>query len=104
VDASGALPDGRKFQGAADLKAILRASGDEFAQCLAEKVLTYAIGRGLEKYDRQAIREITRRTAAGGYRFSSMILAVVESPPFRSRRGEAPAGATAAAVSRSGEK
>jgi Protein of unknown function (DUF1592)/Protein of unknown function (DUF1588)/Protein of unknown function (DUF1587)/Protein of unknown function (DUF1585)/Protein of unknown function (DUF1595) len=92
VDASGTLPDGRSFRNAGGVKAILRASGDEFAQSLAEKMLTYAIGRGLEKYDRAAIREITRKMAARDYRFSSMILAIAESAPFQLRKGEAPAG------------
>jgi len=91
VDASGKLPDGRKFNGAADLKTILRESKDDFAQCLAEKMLTYALGRGLEKYDRAAIRGITRQVAEHDYRFSSMILAIAGSAPFQMRRGEAPA-------------
>jgi mono/diheme cytochrome c family protein len=91
VDASGALPDGRKFSGAADLKAILRTAQDDFAQCITEKMLTYALGRGMERYDRPAIREITRKMAENDYRFSSMILGIVESTPFRMRRGELPA-------------
>jgi mono/diheme cytochrome c family protein len=89
VDASGALPDGRKFRGAADLKAILRAARDDFAQCLAEKMLTYALGRGLEPYDRAAVREISRKIGAKDYRFSSMILAIAETAPFQMRRAEA---------------
>jgi mono/diheme cytochrome c family protein len=91
VDASGALPDGRKFSGAPDLKALLRTAQDDFAQCLTEKMLTYALGRGMERYDRPAIREITRKMAENDYRFSSMILGIVESTPFRMRRGELPA-------------
>jgi hypothetical protein len=91
VDASGKLPDGRKFNGAADLKTILRDSKDDFAQCLSEKMLTYALGRGLEKYDRAAVREITRKVAERNYRFSAMMLAIAESAPFQMRRGEAPA-------------
>src|SRR5436853_6605550 len=96
VDASGKLPDGRKFNGAADLKVILHAAKDDFAQCLAEKMLTYALGRGLEKYDRAAIREITRKVAEHEYRFSSMILAIAESAPFQQRRGEVPAAVSVA--------
>jgi uncharacterized protein DUF1592/uncharacterized protein DUF1588/uncharacterized protein DUF1587/uncharacterized protein DUF1585/uncharacterized protein DUF1595 len=91
VDPSGALPDGRKFQGAAGLKTILRGAKDDFAQCLAEKMLTYALGRGLESYDRPAVREIARKMAGGEYRFSSMILAIAQSAPFQMRRGEAEA-------------
>jgi mono/diheme cytochrome c family protein len=96
VDASGKLPDGRKFSGAADLKTILRESQDDFAQCLSEKMLTYALGRGLEKYDRAAIREITRKVADRQYRFSAMILAIAESAPFQMRRGEVPAAVSVA--------
>jgi mono/diheme cytochrome c family protein len=96
VDASGQLPDGRKFKGAADLKTILRDSKDDFAQCLSEKMLTYALGRGLEKYDRAAIREIARRVADREYRFSAMILAIAESAPFQMRRGEAAAAVSVA--------
>jgi Protein of unknown function (DUF1585) len=96
VDASGKLPDGRKFKGAADLKVILHAAKDDFTQCLAEKMLTYALGRGLEKYDRSAIREITRQIAEHEYRFSSMILAIAGSAPFQMRRGEVPAAVSVA--------
>jgi mono/diheme cytochrome c family protein len=96
VDASGKLPDGRKFNGAADLKTILRDSRDDFAQCLSEKMLTYALGRGLEKFDRAAIREISRKVADHEYRFSAMILAIAESSPFQMRRGEAPAAVSVA--------
>jgi hypothetical protein len=94
VDASGAMPDGRKFAGAADLKAILRGAKDDFAECLAEKMLIYALGRGLEPYDRPAIRGITRRMAEHNYSFSSMILAIAESAPFQMRKGESPAAVT----------
>ena len=94
VDASGTLPDGRSFNNAFHVKMILRASADDFAQCLAEKMLTYALGRGLEKYDRPAIREITRKMAANDYKFSSMILAIAESAPLQMRRGETPAKLT----------
>jgi mono/diheme cytochrome c family protein len=96
VDASGKLPDGRQFSGAADLKTILRDSKDDFAQCLSEKMLTYALGRGLEKYDRAAVREITRKVAEHDYRFSAMMLAIAESAPFQMRRGEAPAAVSIA--------
>jgi mono/diheme cytochrome c family protein len=101
VDASGALPDGRKFTGAAGLKTILLTAKDDFALCLTEKMLTYALGRGLERYDRPAIREITRKMADNNYRFSSMILGIVASAPFQMRRGETPAAVT---VSEAGGK
>ncbi|MFN7998533.1 MAG: DUF1592 domain-containing protein [Bryobacteraceae bacterium] len=89
VDASGTLPDGRSFNGSAQLKAILKADHDAFAHCLAEKMLTYALGRGLEPYDRPAVAQICRKLATSDYRFSSLILGIVNSLPFQMRRGEA---------------
>jgi hypothetical protein len=58
IDASGVLPDGRRFDGPAGLKRILRADKDVFVRCVAEKMLTYALGRGLEPYDRRAVNKI----------------------------------------------
>jgi hypothetical protein len=59
---------------------------EQFVECLAEKLLTYALGRGLEYYDLPAVREIRRETARGEYRFSSLVLAIVNSVPFQMRR------------------
>jgi hypothetical protein len=92
IDASGVLPDGTAISGAAELKQVLRADAPSFVRALFEKILTYALGRGLETYDRPAIREISERLAANQYRFSELILAVVDSAPFRMRR--APEGAS----------
>jgi hypothetical protein len=89
VDASGTLPDGRSFNGSRELKAILMTDRDEFARCLTEKMLTYALGRGLEPYDRPAVAEICRRLSDSDYRFSSLVLGIVNSLPFQMRRGEA---------------
>ena len=89
VDASGTLPDGRAFNGSAGLKAILRANRDDFARCLTEKMMTYALGRGLETYDRPAVAQICRKMATSDYRFSSLVLGIVNSLPFQNRRGEA---------------
>jgi mono/diheme cytochrome c family protein len=88
IDSGGTLPNGKSFTKPAELKTILLADKDEFTRCLAEKLLTYALGRGLERFDRPAVQSITRRTAAEGYRFSSLVLSIVESMPFRMRRGE----------------
>jgi hypothetical protein len=90
IDSAGVLPNGKSFTRPAELKAILKADKDEFTRCLTEKLLTYALGRGLERFDRPAVQSITRRTAAEGYRFSSLIRSIVESMPFQSRRGEGP--------------
>jgi hypothetical protein len=89
IDASGKLPNGSSFQNAAEMKKILLERRDEFVACLAEKLLTYALGRGVEYYDRPVIREITRQTAAGDYRFSELVKAIVESTPFQKRRSPA---------------
>lgn len=88
IDPSGTLPGGKKFSGAAELRTILRSQPDRFARNLARKMLTYAIGRGLEPYDNQAIGEIATRMAADDYKCSSLVLAVVNSEPFRMRRGK----------------
>ncbi|MBV6431095.1 MAG: hypothetical protein IANPNBLG_01217 [Bryobacteraceae bacterium] len=89
VDASGALPGGKTFSTPAELKRILLTNKDDFARCLTEKMLTYALGRGLEKSDRTFVRQIVSRLAADDYRFSRLVLEIVKSPPFRMRRGEA---------------
>jgi hypothetical protein len=88
IDSSGSLPDGRTFQGPDGLKAILAADRDAFAGCLTAKLLTYALGRGLERYDRATVKEITQHIAAKDYRFSSLIQEIVASRPFQMRKGD----------------
>jgi hypothetical protein len=88
IDPTGSLPDGRTFQGAEGLKAILKEDRDAFAKCLTEKLLMYALGRGLERYDQPAVKQIVSRGAAHHYRFSSFILGIVNSIPFQMRSGE----------------
>ncbi len=88
VDSSGELPDGRKFAGPVELKKILLADDAKFRRCLAEKLLTYGLGRGLEYYDRCAVDDICKELKAGGDRFQSLVLAVVKSEPFQKRRGK----------------
>jgi len=90
IDDSGTLPDGTSFRGSRELKAILRTQADAFTRNLAERLLTYALGRGLETYDTAAVETILSQAVADGYRFSSLVLGVVHSEPFRMRRGEAP--------------
>jgi hypothetical protein len=85
VDASGTLPDGTAFEGVAEFRAALESS-DLFVRTLTEKLLTYGLGRGVEHYDQPAVRAIVREAAGDDYRFSDLILGVVESPPFQSRR------------------
>jgi hypothetical protein len=84
IDGSGRLPGGRAFAGPRELKAALLTRRNAFARCLAEKMLTYALGRGLDRSDRRAVDRIVDRLGQNGYRFSELILAVVESEPFLS--------------------
>ena len=86
VEASGALPDGTLVEGPRGLKNVLLARRQEFVETVADKLLTYALGRGLESYDRPAVREIRRRVESENYRFSALVAAIVDSVPFRLRR------------------
>jgi hypothetical protein len=86
IDASGALPGGATFSNAAELKKILRANGQDFVEALTEKLLTYALGRGLERSDKPVVRGISRAAAARDYRFSALLEGIIESTPFRMRR------------------
>jgi hypothetical protein len=89
VDAGGELPDGRRFQGPAELREILTARKDEFRRCLVEKLLTYGLGRGLEYYDACAVERIASASASGGDRFSVIVAEIVKSPAFRQRESGA---------------
>ena len=90
IDSSGSLPDGRTFRGPDGLKDILKSDRDAFAGCLSSKLLTYALGRGLERYDRPTVKQITKRIAAKDFRFSSLVLEIVTSKPFQMRKGDKP--------------
>jgi hypothetical protein len=87
VDAAGTLPNGKSFNGPVELKQILKGDSAAFAECLTEKLLTYALGRGLERYDKPAVQLISRHTAQADYRFSRLVLEIVDSMPFQMRRG-----------------
>jgi hypothetical protein len=86
IDSGGTLPDGRSFAGAKGLKEILRTQSAPFTQNFTEKLLTYALGRGLERSDKETVDEISARVAAGNYRFSSLVFEIVNSKPFQMRR------------------
>jgi hypothetical protein len=86
VDASGGLPDGSRFTGADALEAGLLQRPEIFATTLAEKLLSYALGRAVEPYDAPAVRQIVRRARAQDYRFSEFITALVTSVPFTMRQ------------------
>jgi len=89
VDPSGKLTSGESFNGAVELIGILaEKKRDAFIRNLSEKMLTYALGRGIERFDRPAIDQIMKQTAGSGYRFSALVLAVVQSVPFEKQRAE----------------
>lgn len=85
IDASGAAPDGTRFDGPDGLRGVLLSS-DRFVATLTEKMLTYALGRGLAYYDAPSVRAILRDAARDDYRFSSLVAGIVQSPPFRMRK------------------
>ena len=88
IDASAALPDGTKFNGPAELRRVLLSKPDQFANSLTERLLTYALGRGLEYYDAPAVRKILRNATPTEYRWSALILGIAESEPFQMRRSK----------------
>ncbi len=86
IDSSGELPGGRTFAGASDLMNILAEEQKEaFCRCVAEKLLTYALGRGLGSYDRCAVKNCLTTMKENNYRFSSLVTAIVTSDPFTMR-------------------
>lgn len=86
IDSSGTLPDGRTFTGPEALREILTEDRQVFARALTSKLLTYALGRGLERYDTKTVKLIAGRLPARGYTFSALVLEIVNSLPFQSRR------------------
>jgi len=88
IDASGTLPDGATFNGPAQLKQYLMAHKTQFVHALTEKMMTYAVGRGLVPADKCYVDAIAKSVDQNGYRMSTLIAGVVDSPPFRERRGD----------------
>jgi mono/diheme cytochrome c family protein len=88
IDPSGVLPSGQSFRGPKDLKGILKSKGKDFSRSLTEKLLTYALGRGLEFADRCVVDKITEAVAGDGYRASRLVVEIVKSDPFLKRRGK----------------
>ena len=86
IDDSGQLPDGRKFLGANGLVDILKSDPSAFAKAMTEKMMIYALGRGLESFDRPAVNKIVTSLASDQYRFSGLVLGIVNSVPFQERR------------------
>jgi hypothetical protein len=95
IDVSGALPDGTKFQGVTELQKIFLSRPEMFGTTVTEKLLTYALGRGVEYYDQPVIRSILREAAPNNYRWSSVILGIVKSAPFEMRTSQEKTAAVA---------
>ena len=83
IDASGVLVDGTKVDGVASLRDSLVRRSDQFVRVVTEKMLTYALGRGVEYQDMPLVRSIVRDSAGGNYKFSSIVLGIVKSAPFQ---------------------
>jgi hypothetical protein len=90
IDTKGSLPDGESFDGPVELRRVLMSHKDEFVRCLTEKMLTYALGRGLEEYDRRTVKEISDAVAKENYRFSALVDGIVSSDAFLKRRAKRP--------------
>ena len=85
IDASGSMPTGTVFDGLSGLRALLVKDPRSLVSTVTEKLMAYALGRGLEHFDYPTIRQITRQSAANNYRWSSLVMGIVESPPFLMR-------------------
>jgi len=100
IDVSGVMPDGTKFQGMAGLRAALLKNPDQFVSTIAEKLLMYAISRNLQYYDAPAVRAIVREAGKNNYTFASLVMGVVKTAQFQTRKAQpaqVPAAVTAAA-------
>ena len=95
IDSSGQFPSGASFRGPEELKQVLRAQSGLFVRNLTEKLLTYALGRGVETTDRAAVEAITKRISEDGYKFSTLVNEIVKSPAFQ-MRGKSEGGKLAA--------
>jgi hypothetical protein len=83
IDASGVLVDGTMVEGVGSLRDLLSRYQEQFMRVVVEKLLTYALGRGVEYQDMPLVRSIVRDAATNKYRFSSIVLAIVKSPAFQ---------------------
>jgi mono/diheme cytochrome c family protein len=88
IDSAGGLPDGSKFEGVDGLQKALLSRPEAFVDTMTEKLMTYSLGRGVEFYDEPAIRRVVRESRGQDYRFSSLILGIVNSTPFQMRRAQ----------------
>jgi hypothetical protein len=88
IETAGTLPGGKSFSGSKELKEILKARSDDFVRNVTQKLLTYSLGRGLERSDRSTVDAIAKQVAADDYKFSALVLEVVKSRPFQMRGAE----------------
>ena len=96
IDSSGTLPDGTTFEGPAELRTLLLSRREDFVMAVTEKLLTYALGRGLEYFDAPAVRRIAQGAALNDYRWSSIIVGLIKSMPFQMRMSQGFEEATSA--------
>ena len=88
IETAGTLPGGKAFNGSKGLKEVLRGQSDAFVRNVTEKMLTYSLGRGLERFDRPTVDAISKQVAANDYRFSALVMEIVKSKPFQMRDAE----------------
>jgi hypothetical protein len=88
IDSSGTMPDGETFNGPEEMTKVLEEQMPDFVRCLTEKMLTYSLGRGLERFDRRTVEGIVKRVGEEDNRFQALVHEIVESLPFTMRRGE----------------
>ena len=88
IDVAGTMPNGKSFSTPAEMRTLLKEDLPQVAHCLTEKMMTYAIGRGMQPFDRRAMDEVGRKLADSDYKFQTLIYEVVRSLPFQQRRGE----------------
>ena len=90
VDATGSLPGGKAFRGPKELKTLMLQDRDAFVAGLTKKIMIYALGRGVERFDRPAMKTVEADLAAHDYRFSALVLGVVNSLPFQMKHAQEP--------------
>ena len=88
IDATGVMPDGRPFEGPTGLRTVLLGAPDQFVTTVTEKLMTYALGRGVEYFDAPTIRDIVRHAEREDYRFASIVSGIVNSTPFQMRKAQ----------------
>src|SRR5580698_8212817 len=97
IDTSGKLVDGTAVNGPSDLRNALMSRSDQFAQTFSEKLMTYALGRGVEYFDMPSVRKIMKDAKRDNFKFSSVVMGIVSAPAFQSSMVEQPAPVQSAA-------